>query len=492
MGGDAGGGDDREHPQQLFEVFRLGEVAVEGDRLFLRIVGAVDNLHQVLILRLAQAQNAAGRGEIEILVQFLLVAVEEFQRIRGGNAAQFGQFFLQRGQLRALQFILEVQVAAGFQQAVDRRLPLPQIEDLFVALEQRGQLFGALGPLGVVAVENFLIDLQFPALLVQLADGIQRGGRAFAVAQPQNRERDRAAPVGQVLQFFHHAVNRVVVVGGEQHGPLVEKGGDQRVDDGVGLAGAGRPLHIGQRVTHRAVDSQQLVEVDPPVEQRQRERLAPARAGGHLAKKSADRRGRAGLPVRSVAVIKIKDAAVLIIQIHMHIPPDRDKIGHIVDAPKLGIVGGDPVLDPFKVLFQMIEQVIVLGVQKLPQADLVALDCEFAAENDLVPGAQFPLFDVQHQRPVRQHIQTSGRVYADEVEPQLLDVQLPAGRALGALLEVFHNLAELRIVQGQPTARKGIAVQVPDQGVVCLVGHAVQPVAGGQVVQHPQVDRVGE
>ena len=176
----------------------------------------------------------------------------------------------------------------------------------------------------------------------------------------------------------------------------------------------------------------------------------------------------------------------------MDIPPDGNQIRHVVHAPELRVAGRDAVLDPLEVLFEMIEQVVVFGVQELPQAYFFTLDREFTAENDFFQCAQFPLFDIQRQRPVCQHIQPFLGINTDKVERQLLDAQLLPGRALAPLLEIFHDLAELRVVQRQTAARKGIAVQMLDQGIVGLVRHAVQPVAGRQIVQHPQVDRAAE
>lgn len=69
----------------------------------------------------------------------------------------------------------------------------------------------------------------------------------------------------------------MVVVAGKKHRSLVEKRRRQRVDDGVGLAGARRALHVGQRAAHGVVDGQQLVQIDLVVQQRQRVGLAAAR-----------------------------------------------------------------------------------------------------------------------------------------------------------------------------------------------------------------------
>ena len=114
----------------------------------------------------------------------------------------------------------------------------------------------------MVFVQQPLRYGDFFALLKQLVDGAQGLGGFLVVAKAQDRERHGLAVVGDGLQLFHNAVDGMVVVAGKKHRALVEKRRRQRVDDGVGLAGARRALHVGQRVAHGVVDGQQLVQID--------------------------------------------------------------------------------------------------------------------------------------------------------------------------------------------------------------------------------------
>ena len=105
----------------------------------------------------------------------------------------------------------------------------------------------------------------------------------------------------------------------------------QRVDDGVGLAGARRALHVGQRVAHGVVDGQQLVQIDLVVQQRQRVGLAAARLGGHLAEEGPQRGGHrlaGGILEHS------KDAAVLMLQVHGAVAADGDEVGQVIDRTR--------------------------------------------------------------------------------------------------------------------------------------------------------------
>ena len=64
---------------------------------------------------------------------------------------------------------------------------------------------------------------------------------------------------------------------------------------------------------------------------------------------------------------------------------------------------------------------------------------------------------------------------------------------LDPALEPAHQLTELVVGQLQRVLLiigKAVGVNLMDQAVVGLVGRGVQPVAGGQIVQHPQVGGV--
>ena len=332
----------------------------------------------------------------------------------------------------------------------------------------------------MVFVQQPLRYGDFFALLKQLVDGAQGLGGFLVVAKAQDRERHGLAVVGDGLQLFHNAVDGMVVVAGKKHRALVEKRRRQRVDDGVGLAGARRALHVGQRVAHGVVDGQQLVQIDLVVQQRQRVGLAAARLGGHLAEEGPQ---RGGGRLAGGVLEHSKDAAVLMLQVHGAVAADGDEVGQVID-PHPRVAAGDAVLDGLGVLRELVQQRIVVGIQKLMDAQLAAVDGELPADDRLRLGPQGTLFHVEPQRAVGQHVQPlPGQAGAGGVLAAVLD---PA-------LEPAHQLTELVVGQLQRVLLiigKAVGVNLMDQAVVGLVGRGVQPVAGGQIVQHPQVGGV--
>ena len=68
----------------------------------------------------------------------------------------------------------------------------------------------------------------------------------------------------------------MIVVGREQYGLFVKKSSGNRVQDGIGFSGSRRSLDIGQGVFKPMVDCQELIQIDSPVQQRQR---VPALSG---------------------------------------------------------------------------------------------------------------------------------------------------------------------------------------------------------------------
>ena len=343
----------------------------------------------------------------------------------------------------------------------------------------------------MVFVQQPLRHGDFFALLKQLVDGAQGLGGFLVVAKAQDRERHGLAVVGDGLQLFHNAVDGMVVVAGKKHRALVEKRRRQRVYDGVGLAGARRALHVGQRIAHGVVDGQQLVQIDLVVQQRQRVGLAAARLGGHLAEEGPQ---RGGGRLAGGVLEHSKDAAVLMLQVHGAVAADGDEVGQVID-PHPRVAAGDAVLDGLGVLRELVQQRIVVGIQKLMDAQLAAVDGELPADDRLRLGPQGALFHVEPQRAVGQHVQPLPGVNTDKIQPQR--GQAGAGgvpvAVLDPALEPAHQLTELVVGQLQRVLLiigKAVGVNLMDQAVVGLVGRSVQPVAGGQIVQHPQVGGV--
>ena len=108
------------------------------------------------------------------------------------------------------------------------------------------------------------------------------------ISQPQGGERYLLPLVLHVHQLLEDGVDGMVVIGGEQHCPLVEKGRDDGVDDGIGLACARRALDVGYGVFHGVVDGQELVQIDLAVQQGKGIALPPDRAVQQVAEKGPD------------------------------------------------------------------------------------------------------------------------------------------------------------------------------------------------------------
>lgn len=182
------------------------------------------------------------------------------------------------------------------------------------------------------------------------------------------------------------------------------------------------------------------------------------------------------------------------LQVHGAVAADGDEVGQVID-PHPRVAAGDAVLDGLGVLRELVQQRIVVGIQKLMDAQLAAVDGELPADDRLRLGPQDALFHVEPQRAVGQYVQPLPGVNADKVQPQR--GQAGAGGVLAAVLdpalEPAHQLTELVVGQLQRVLLiigKAVGVNLMDQAVVGLVGRGVQPVAGGQIVQHPQVGGV--
>ena len=196
----------------------------------------------------------------------------------------------------------------------------------------------------------------------------------------------------QAFQFFHHAVDGMIVVRGKQNGPLVKKRRGHSVYDGICLAGTRRPLHIGNRIPHRIVDGEHLIQIDLVVEQRQRKGFSSAGPRHHLTKKRLDR-GRHFLPLWCIK--HPGNSAVLVFQVHQNFPSNGHKIGHIIHTlnPAAGL--GHAILDLFCVLFKFIQQLIVLCVQESVCTYFYPIQRELPADYNLVHRTQCMIFNIQ-------------------------------------------------------------------------------------------------
>ena len=185
------------------------------------------------------------------------------------------------------------------------------------------------------------------------------------------------------------------------------------------------------------------------------------------------------------------------LQIHRAVAPNGDQVGHIVHAAHLRVAPGDTILDGLLIFVKVVQQRVVVGVQKLVDAQLCAVDGELPADDRIGVGPQRAVAHIQPQRAISQHIQPFVGVYTDKVQPQLR--QTGPGGVLPAVihpaLEPLHQFPELVVPQLDGVLGplvKAIRVDGVDEAVIGLVGRGIQPVAGGQVIQHPQISRVCE
>ena len=70
-------------------------------------------------------------------------------------------------------------------------------------------------------------------------------------------------PVFHRRQFFHHFIDGMIVIRGHQHRTVVEERRNNGIDYCHRLAGARRPLYIGDGITHGMVHCQKLIQIYP-------------------------------------------------------------------------------------------------------------------------------------------------------------------------------------------------------------------------------------
>lgn len=136
-------------------------------------------------------------------------------------------------------------------------------------------------------------------------------------------------------------------------------------------------------------------------------------------------------------------------------------------------------------LRELVQQRIVVSIQKLMDAQLAAVDGELPADDRLRLGPQGALFHVEPQRAVGQHVQPLPGVNTDKVQPQRGQAGAAAfrWRSSTRALEPAHQLTELVVGQLQRVLLiigKAVGVNLMDQAVVGLVGRGVQPVAAAR------------
>ena len=153
--------------------------------------------------------------------------------------------------------------------------------------------------------------------------------------------------VFHIQELLKHAVDRMVIIRGKENRPFVKKGRYNGIDNGICLAGAGRPLNICHRVFHGVVDGKKLVQIDPLIDQGNGIFLQPPGAAQKVSEKGLDGHGSLSL------VIPVYDCPVFTVQVQNHFHSQTDDIRHIVHACDLFCMPCHAVLDPLLIYLKI-------------------------------------------------------------------------------------------------------------------------------------------
>ena len=270
----------------------------------------------------------------------------------------------------------------------------------------------------------------------------------------------------------------MIVVGSKKHSLFIEEGRHDGVENGVGFTRAGRALDIGHRVFHGIVDGQQLVHVDPLVDQGDGAGLPGPGAFQQIPEKRLDGHGNPVLPVQ------FQNGLVFLVQVQGNVHAQADDIRHIVHQGILSAgVPIDAVLDPLLVSGKVPYQFVILRVQISADALRGTVHRKLRAHGDLLVRAQHPPLDVQIQAAVGQHMQSPGQMDAQHVHGKLLQPKgaVPALRLAGLVLKLFHDLPKLLLAEFIDLPHQPFPVQIADQLKIRYIGSGIQTVAHLQI-----------
>ena len=284
----------------------------------------------------------------------------------------------------------------------------------------------------------------------------------------------------------------MIVIGSKKNCLLIEKCRHNGVDNGIGLAGARRSLNICQRIFHGIVNRQKLVQIYPPVQQRQRIILSPDRSVQQIAEKSFQGH------CHFVFSVHPENGLIVRVQVQCNVHPQPDDIGHVVHPCDLAAVPHHTVLDLFLVLFKILQQFKFIRIQ-IPADIFLRLPITvFGADGDIVVRAQKTVLHIQLQLPVRQNIQPPGRVYAQAVHCQLLNGEFPTPPAVlfclqpGFYLEMSHHFPELLLIKLIALPPETFPVQIMYQRKIRIIGHGIHLAAHLQIIQNLEICGVFE
>ena len=366
------------------------------------------------------------------------------------------------------------------QQSLHDLLSLPQVQDLLVSGQQRGQLLRAAHLFLVVFIQSGVVNAQPFHLFITVPHEVQRVRRLVEVSKPYHRKWNLLTVVAEVLQSLKNTVNGMVVIGRKQHGALVKESRHDGVENGVCFASPRRSLNICQRILHGVVDSQQLVQIHPAVHQCNGIRFPTDRPPENISEKSPDGSGYSSF------LIHVDDGVVLVPEVQRNIRTDSDDVGHVIHHFSTATVVCNAVLDALQILFGLLQQYKIICVQKLTRTYGVSLNLKLMAQRDAFGRPHGPVLYVQVQLAVCQHIESLLTVDAEDIQGQLPDMCFFLF-GVRLVLKIFDDLRELLATEIIGLSPEVLSVKVLHQRIFAAVRRRVQAIAVTQVIQDLQV-----
>src|SRR5699024_503597 len=108
-------------------------------------------------------------------------------------------------------------------------------QDCIVPFQQASQTTCAFGTLRMVTIQRLFIDGDFLAGFIHLANGTECLFYALSITQSHQWERNLFPSIGQVLQFFYHTINWMVVIRCKKYCSPIEEGRSHSIDNGTGF-----------------------------------------------------------------------------------------------------------------------------------------------------------------------------------------------------------------------------------------------------------------
>ena len=406
MGRYTGGGNDREDFLKTLQILRVSKIGPERFHLFPSFFH-IQDLSQFPVLVITDPPDILHRYVVKIFIQILLVIRQKRPRVLIRNLSHLFHAAFHTFQLAPFQVSLKRQLLHRhsmlfmvFQQPVNGFFSLLQIQQFLIPAQQTGQPLGPLCPSVPVPFQGGGVDRNLLRAFVQFPHPLQRFLHLFLVSQADDRKRDLFPSVSQVFQFFHHAVDGMVIVRGQKHRLLVEKRRQYRIEDRIGLSRSGRPLDISHRIFHGIVDRQQLVQIQSLVQEGEGDRPAPPGTVQQFSEKCFY--GNGHLPF----AVHLQDPVILFMEIHRQIHTQSDQVGQIVHDRLPACRTRQRILDLLLISLKIIQKLIVFRIQKPPDTLHISAHRKFPADRDIFIRPEASLFHVQPHPAVSKHIQS--------------------------------------------------------------------------------------